>query len=319
MEIITAVGMLIGGFAILLVGGESLVKAAVSLALRWKITPALIGLTVIAAGTSAPELFTSITAALKGANDIALGNVVGSNIFNLLAILGVASLIKPNRVQKHAIIVEIPFLLVASIGMIVFAYDGTIGRIEGAILVIALAGFLYYSFIKAENEDVNIDGADEIASNFLLANVYWDIGHLFVGFAALLGGAQLALVGGIELSTIFGLSERIIGVTIISVGTGLPELATSAVAAFRGRNDIAVSNVIGSNLMNTLAVIGTTSLIRPMPASEKIITSDCVWMVAALFMVFPIFYLGRGRIGRPMGIFLLFGYISYLGFLISTP
>ncbi|MEO0336294.1 MAG: calcium/sodium antiporter [Pseudomonadota bacterium] len=319
MEMLTAIGMLIGGFAILLIGGESLVKAAVSLALRWKISPALIGLTVIAAGTSAPELFTSITAALKGANDIALGNVVGSNIFNLLAILGVASIIKPNKVQRRAITIEIPFLLVASISMIVFAYDGLIARFEGGILVTALIGFLYYSFVENKKGNQEVDGSDEIDNDSLLKNMYWDLGHLFIGFAALLGGAQLALEGGIELGTIFGLSERIIGVTIISVGTGLPELATSAVAAFRGRNDIAVSNVIGSNLMNTLAVIGTTSMIRPMPASEKIITSDCVWMVAGLFIVFPIFFLGRGTVGRSMGVFLLFGYISYLGFLISTP
>ena len=317
MELVSAFGMLIGGFAILLIGGEALVKAAVSLALRWNISPALIGLTVIAAGTSAPELFTSITAALKGANDIALGNVVGSNIFNLLAILGVASLIKPNRVQKRAIIVEIPFLLMASIAMITFAYDGGIDRIEGAALVIALAGFLYMSFVKSEGADEADD--DEIDEESKLKNVYWDFGYLLVGFAALLAGAQLALEGGIQLGTIFGLSERIIGVTIISVGTGLPELATSAVAAYRGRNDIAVSNVIGSNLMNTLGVIGTTSLVQPMPASEKIITSDCVWMVAGLFIVFPIFYLGRGTIGRPMCLFLLFGYVSYLGFLIITP
>lgn len=242
---------------------------------------------------------------------------MGSNIFNLLAILGVASLIKPNKVPKQAIKVEIPFLLIASIGLIVFAYNGIINRIEGGILLAALVGFLVYSFrAPAASADSTEEDIDE---DSVLKNVYWDIGHLTVGFVALLGGAQLALEGGIQLGTLFGMSERLIGVTIISVGTGLPELATSAVAAFRGRNDIAVANVIGSNLMNTLGVIGATSLVLPMPASEQIITTDCVWMVAGLFIVYPIFYLGGGAIGRAMGGFLLFGYVSYIGFLISTP
>ena len=318
MELLTAFGYLIFGFAILIVGGETLVRAAVSLALRWKISPAVIGLTIIAAGTSAPELVTSITAALKGAPDIAFGNVVGSNIFNILAILGFASVLKANKVEKSTLKFDLPFLLLASIALILAAYNGLISRWEGGALLVALTGFLAFSFWMAKKEGSS-SLEEEVDNSQMLKNIWWDGGHLIVGLGALLGGAQLALMGGIQLGELFGLSERIIGITIISVGTGLPELATSAVAAYRGRNDIAVSNVIGSNIMNTLAIIGTTSLVHPMMASQKIVTSDCAWMVASTFIIFPILYLGRGYIRRPMGAFLLFTYISYIGFLISTP
>ncbi len=318
MEFLIALGYLIFGFAILIVGGETLVRAAVSLALRWKISPAVIGLTIIAAGTSAPELVTSITAALKGAPDIAFGNVVGSNIFNILAILGFASILRANKVEKSTLKVDLPFLLIACIALILAAYNGVISRWEGGALLTGLVGFLVFSFWMAQRKGLSpLDG--EVDDSQVLKNIWWDAGHLIVGLGALLGGAQLALQGGIQIGELFGMSERIIGITIISIGTGLPELATSAVAAYRGRNDIAVSNVIGSNIMNTLAIIGTTSLVHPMTASEKIVTSDCAWMVASTFIIFPILYLGRGSIQRPMGVFLLFTYISYLGFLISTP
>lgn len=317
MDYIYAFGYLLSGFAILLVGGEALVKSAVSLALRWKIPASVIGLTIIAAGTSAPELVTSLTAALKEAPDIALGNIVGSNVFNMLAILGVASLLRPNKVGKTSLTIDLPFLLMACIGLIAFSYNGLIERWEGIVLVAALVCYLVFSLKLARKQ--GLDAKSEISSDDLLKNIWWDLGHLVVGLVALLGGAQLALTGGIQLGELVGLSERIIGVTIISVGTGLPELATSAIAAFRGRNDIAVSNVIGSNIMNTLAIAGTTSAVHPIIASEKIVTNDCAWMVASILIVFPILYLGKGMIQRPMGAFLVFAYISYIGFLLTTP
>lgn len=318
MDFLIAIGYLIFGFAILLVGGETLVRAAVSLALRWKISPAVIGLTIIAAGTSAPELVTSITAALKGAPDIAFGNVVGSNIFNILAILGIASILKPNKVEPSIIKIDLPVLLISSIALIFASYNGLISRWEGGLFLIGLTGFLIFSFRMARLKG-NAQSEEDVDDSQMLKNLWWDMGHLIVGLIALLGGAQLALQGGVQLGELFGLSERIIGITIISIGTGLPELATSAVAAYRGRDDIAVSNVIGSNIMNTLAIIGTTSLVHPMEASQKIVTSDCAWMVASTFIIFPILYLGRGYIRRPMGAFLIFAYVSYIGFLISTP
>lgn len=317
MEELIAVSLLAGGFAILLVGGEALVKASVSLALRWKISPSLIGLTIIAAGTSAPELMTSLAASFKNTPDIALGNVVGSNIFNILAILGLASMLKPNKVESAAVRYELPFLMLASILLITFGSNGWVGRYEGIFCLISLTVFIWFSIWLARKKGYQTEAEAEIKSS-PSKNIWWDLGHLILGLAALLGGAHIALEGGIQLGQLMGLSERIIGVTIISVGTGLPELATSTVAAYRGRNDIAVSNVLGSNIFNTLAIPGAVSVIEPLKASNAIIQTDSVWMMGATFVLFPIIYLGRGYISRVMGTFLLFLYVSYIGFLLTV-
>lgn len=314
MEILTSLGLLIAGFAILIVGGESLVKAAVSLSLRWKVSPAVIGLTIIAAGTSAPELVTSLIAAFKNSPDIALGNVVGSNLFNTLLVIGFASLIKANRVEKTSFQIDLPFSLIAVILLFGLAQDQLIQRWEGFFFLVLLNGFLLFSFWWARRTGELGENLEEMVK---LKNGWWEITHLVIGVVALIGGANMALEGGILLGKLAGLSDRVIGLTIIATGTSLPELATSGVAAYRGRNDIAVSNVIGSNIFNILGILGATALVTPLGASAEIVDSDLLWVILATFVLFPIIYLGKMRIDRTMGAFLVFIYVSYIGYLIT--
>lgn len=304
---------LVAGFAVLIVGGEALVRAAISSAARFKIPPAIIGLTVIAAGTSAPELVTSIIAALKGTSDIAVGNVVGSNIFNMLAIIGISAIIIPNVVDRSQVGFEIPALGVCSAIAVGLAMDGELSRFDGIIMLILMIVFFGISFSRIKDTDET----DEDIK--ILDSVWWDLGHLLVGLIALLGGANLALEAGIALGQLAGLSERIIGVTIISVGTGLPELATSAMAAYRGRGDIAVANVIGSNLMNTMAVLGATSTMTPLTVSSSIANVDMPIMMVSTILLWPLVLLGKHKIHRPTGLALLVTYVGYVVFLLAKP
>lgn len=312
MGFIVALGLLLIGFTILIFGGEALVRAAVSIASRLNVPPAVIGMTIIAAGTSAPELLTSVLASLQGTPDIALGNVVGSNIFNMLAILGAASLLKPNRVSRNLVIFDLPALALVSIIFLFFIYDGELSQAEGMSSLVLLAGVMYASVQIAKKFEIEAEGEEIIESDSTLK----DIGWLILGIGGLIGGAHVALMGGVKLGELVGLSERIIGLTIISVGTGLPELATSAVAAYRGRDDIAVANVVGSNIMNTLAVAGGAASIRSIPANETILHFDGPFMLAITLAVIPLVWIGGRRLNRRSGILLGLTYIGYVAYII---
>ncbi len=302
-------------------GGDLLVKAAVSIALKTNLSPSLIGLTIIAIGTSAPEFITSLLAALRDSPDIAVGNVVGSNIFNILAILGISSLIKPNRVTESTLKIEWPFLMFATLLIFAFAWDGLYSRWDAFILVSAIYIFLAYSVQRARRLGKFKESEEKLKEyedlKPLKSGTY-DFLFLLGGFLALAGGAQLALDGGIQVGSYFGLSDRIIGLTIISVGTGLPELATSSVAAYRGRDDIALANVIGSNIVNSLGIIGHASLIFPMRVSPQILSRDFLWLIGCTLLVGPLM---RSRtLARRDGLFLLIVYAIYIYFLIhSSP
>lgn len=316
MDFLIALVSIIGGFAILIVGGETLVRASVNLAVRIKITPAVIALTIIAAGTSAPELVTSILASARNAPDIAAGNVVGSNTFNILAIIGISALIKTNTVSRTLLRLDLPFLLGSCILFVFLGRDASIVRSEGILLLALLVGFLVFSVFKAKKQGLSEKELEEI--DFNSKSIVWDIVHLTLGIIALLAGAHFALEGAVSLGELLGLSERIIGVTIVSVGTGLPELATSAVAAYRGRNDIAIANVVGSNIFNTLGIIGVASTIQPLGVSPEIMASDAIWMLAGTFVIFPIIYLGKLKVNKVSGGFLLFMYVSYISYLLTV-
>ena len=311
MEFLFPIFMIILGFIILLAGGEFLVKSAVSIAARLNISPAIIGLTIIAAGTSAPELVTSLFASIKGAPDVAMGNIVGSNIFNILAILGFASLIKPNRVDIDFMRVEIPMLIICTILLIGFSWDLKYERIEGVLSLVVLAVLFYISIYRAKK--VEFESEEDID---VLKNPIFDAGFLIIGISALIGGAHLALENGIELGRLLGLSERIIGITIISVGTGLPELATSIVAAYKGHNDIAVGNVIGSNLMNTMGVAGVATSFKTLEISEKLAHFDNLILLGITIFLFVIIFLSKQIINRAIGLLFIMGYITYIALLI---
>ncbi len=311
MEFISPLFFVILGFAILLVGGELLIKAAVSIAARLNISPAIIGLTVIAAGTSAPELVTSLIASYKGAPDVAMGNIIGSNIFNILAILGIASLIRPNKVDAAFARFEIPMLILCTVLFTGFLWDLTLFQYEGFVCIAVLIVLFYISIYRAKK--IGFEADEDIS---VLANPFLDAAYLLAGCAALIGGAHIVLENGIEVGQRLGLSERIIGITIISVGTGLPELATSAVAAFKGRNDIAVGNVIGSNLMNTMGVGGVASSIKNIQVSKEIAHFDSYILLGVTITLLVIIRLNKLNINKATGALLLSGYIGYVAMLI---
>ena len=306
MDYLIALGLIAGGFITLIFGGDGLVKSAVSLAARLKISPAIIGLTIIAAGTSAPEAVTSLVAALKGSADVAIGNVVGSNIFNLMAILGVAALIKPFIAPKELFKYEFPVLIGSSLLLLWLCWDQQVTAIEGGIFLIVLFATLFWSLKLAATQEVP---DDEISK---LKTPAHDFVYLVAGCGALVLGANLALEGGVQLGRLFGLTERVIGITILSVGTGLPELITSVVASMKGRNDIAVANVIGSNLMNTLGVTGLAGTIAPMAISKDLVHFDMLAMVIVTILGFVAIALNKYHFRRGQGLVILFAYCLYL-------
>ncbi len=302
--------MIIVGFLILILGGDWLIKAAVSIAGRFGVSPAIIGLTIIAAGTSAPELVTSFIASIKGAPDVAIGNVVGSNIFNILAILGIASLMKPNKVEASFDKIEIPMLIACSVLFVFFLWDQTYQRYEGALSLAVLLLMFVISIFRAKQEGLKAEEDLKI-----LSYPFLDILYLVIGCAALIGGAHIVLENGIVIGNILGLSERIIGITIISAGTGLPELVASTMAALKGRDDIAVGNIIGSNLFNTMGVAGAASLAHPLQASPEIASFDSFLMLGITVLLFIVVKLNKLTISRTIGGLFLFSYIGYLALL----
>lgn len=298
------------GFFILIVGGEALVRGSISLAVRFKVRPALIGLTIVAFGTSAPELVTSLAASFKGSSDIAIGNVIGSNIFNTFAILGVTSLLTVNLVERSIFKFELPVMIFTSVLLALFIQNLVITQVEGVLLLVVFVGFLVWSFIQSKAPSVD---SDDMKS---LKNPIFDVFFLMVGIGGLIGGAELALTGAIQVGKAFGLSDRVIGITIVSAGTSLPELVTSAVAAFRGRSDIAVNNVIGSNIFNILLVAGGTATITSIPVSPDIVKSDIYWLLTSAVLLPIVFWMGKLKISKFSGFAFLILFFSYMSLLL---
>jgi cation:H+ antiporter len=305
------------GFVLLFGGGEFLVRGAVMVSRRFGLSPLLIGMTVVAWCTSAPELVVSLGAALEGRSDIAMGNVVGSNIFNILGVLGAAALITPIVVDRCALRRDTAVMLTATAALIVVAATGEIGRIPGAVLLVALMVYLVVSYRSEsrnpslpsatlhEHESVEVAPAGSIASGFA---------YLATGLVALVIGSRLLIVGASEIARTFGISEAVIGLSLVAVGTSLPELATSVVAAMRRHPDVAVGNVIGSNIFNILGILGVTALVRPIDVAEQIASGDVWVMLGASLLLVPAL-LWRGRIGRPEAGILLLGYAAYMAVL----
>lgn len=308
MNLLIALSLLIIGFIILIFGGEILVKGAICLASRLKVSPTIIGMTIVAFGTSTPEIITSLLASLNNTPDIAMGNIVGSNLFNMLAILGAVSIVKPNHVEKKMATLEWPILIIATVLLIGAQWDLTLQRWEGFLGLVFLVAFLIFSISKAKHHGLT----EEDAPQDSLKNIYWEVAYIIIGIAMLLGGAHLALEGGVKLGQLAGLSERVIGLTIIAVGTGLPEFATSAMASFRGRDDLAVSNIIGSNIMNTLGIPGVAGSLSVIPVSAQVAHFDSFILLTASTLLLAFVFLARFRIPRWLGVVMLVGYASYI-------
>ncbi|WP_319823667.1 calcium/sodium antiporter [Thalassovita sp.] len=299
--------LIAGGFLCLLFGGESLVSGAVSLAQRWKVPPLVIGLTLVGFGTSMPELVTSVQAALKGSPGVAIGNVVGSNIANVLLILGLSALLWPIGVARHSFRRDGAFLLLSALLGAGLILTGQIGAIGGAALLLGLGLFLFAAFHSSDRAE-----ADYATRPVWLASLLFTGGLLLT-----LLGARWLVSGAIGLASGLGVSESLIGLTIVAIGTSLPELVTSLVAARRQQSDVAFGNIVGSNIFNLFGILGTTALIRPMEVPPAIASLDIWVMLAATLALMAAAVTGQG-ISRREGGLMLAGYMLYLVVLGST-
>ena len=313
---------IIGGLVLLVGGGELLVSGAAALAASLRISPLVIGLTVVAFGTSAPELCVSLQAALSGNADVAVGNVVGSNIINILLILGVSALVTPLVVSSQLIRIDVPLMIAASLAMWAVGADGQIHRWEGALLFTALVIYIVFCIRKSRSEEKEV--VDEFAQEYShsvsdLQGLAKQFGLVIAGLILLGFGSNWLVDGAIEVAKGFGVSKLVIGLTIVAIGTSLPEVVTSIVASYRGERDIAVGNVVGSNLFNILCVLGMTSAVSPVgiAVSQEAIVFDIPVMVAVAVLCFPIFLTGK-VIRRPEAVLFLAYYVIYTAFLITS-
>ncbi|MEX2466144.1 MAG: calcium/sodium antiporter [Gemmatimonadota bacterium] len=311
---IWALGVL--GLVLLFVGGEGLVRGASALALRLGLSPLAVGLTVVAFGTSTPELVVSLDAALAGVPDIAVGNVVGSNIANVTLILGTAMLFRPALVVARTVRLDAPLVVGLSLVLVWLLSDGTVGRVEGALLVGSLFLFTTLTLLQGRKEPRVVHEEFQEALEGGTSSVLASSLLVLAGLGALILGGQLFLNAAVEFARTVGLSEAVIGLTIVAVGTSLPELITSVVAALRGQGDIAVGNVLGSNVFNILGILGVTAVVLPLESGG--ITMATLWvMVGAAVAVGLAAATGR-RITRWEGGALLAGYVGYVLWLVSS-
>lgn len=305
---------LLVGFLLLVFSGDFLVKGAVSIALRLKLSTLVIGMTIVSFGTSAPELLVSIKAALGGHPDITIGSVVGSNISNIALILGITAIIFPIAVSRATLKIDWPMMMFATILFVALVMDGELSAIEGSVFVFILVLFISWLIYKSRKDNKLPDAVEEVDPKDVNLPLWKSFGLVILGALGLVFGADLMLKGAVEIARQFEVSERIIGLTIVAFGTSLPELITSCVAAFRREADISIGNLIGSNIFNLLAILGITALIHPIEVSEDIISLDNYILLGISFIIFPLMYFGR-NVNRLKGVFLFLFYVLYLLFL----
>jgi cation:H+ antiporter len=318
---------LLAGLVVLTIGAEVLIRNAVKLSLAARISPLVVGLTVVAFGTSAPELVVSVQSALGGVPDIALGNAVGSNTLNVLVILGLSAVITPLSVDVKLIRFDVPLMIVAAVLLWIVSADGLLSRLDGLLFVAGLISFITFSVVSARRNHA-VQTHEQFTREFgrkpveaTAGRVALWIGLIVAGLVLLVIGAQLFTSGAIAIARRLGVSELVIGLTIVSIGTSLPELATSVMAAWKGERDIAVGNVVGSNLFNILCVLGITASVAPagIPVSSAALHLDLPVMIAACLACLPIFFTGH-RIDRWEGWLFLAYYAAYVAalFFIAT-
>ncbi len=302
-------GLLLLGGLMLYFGAEWLVRGAAGLARALGVAPLVIGLTVVSYGTSAPELAVNIIASTSGSSELALGNVVGSNIANIGLILGLTALIAPPSVDGSLIRRELPLLVLATMALPLVLLDSVVGRIDAAIFAAGALLFTYAAFKWAGRDPNTADEmpeeVPETRSRLLLS------GLLIVGLVALVGGGKLFVTGAVQIALVLGMSERLVGLTIVAIGTSLPELAASLVAALRGHSELAVGNVVGSNIFNILLILGVTGLIHPIAGSIDAMKFDLSVLVAVT-LVCVLFMRRRRVITRPEGVVLLACYFGFI-------
>ena len=322
MEILISLTLFAIGLLVLVYGAEWLVRGASSLARTYGISPLVIGLTIVAFGTSTPELVVSLIAALTGSTEIAIGNVVGSNIANILLILGVSATLVPLVVARSTVWKEIPFALLAMVLVLIFGsdvyFDGavsnTIGRVEGLTFIGIFIIFMYYIVSLAQAGHTDDSSSEEKEKQTTITS----LSYIVLGLTGLVAGGQILVQEAIQLSLQMGLSEAVIGLTIVAVGTSLPEFATSVVAALRKESDIAVGNIVGSNIFNVFWILGLTAVITPLPVGPGFLVDALVGIFTTL-LLFGIMFIGtRHTIDRWQGIGFIALYVAYVGYLITV-
>ena len=305
----------ITGLVFLILGGNWLLKAAVALSLRLNIPKIVVGMTVVSFATSAPELIVSINAALDGFPDLALGNVVGSNIANLGLVLAITIILGPIEVRKDFYTTNWPVMMLASLIFFVFIYfDGRLQQSEGITMVVVLFLFLVY-LLRFQKTAV----VDEMPEDDVQLPLYKTVLYMGLGGVGLWGGSELLINGAVGLASYYGVSDRIVAVTIVSVGTSIPELAASVIAVLKKEKAISLGNLIGSNIFNLLAVLGITAIITPITVMDQgLLNSDIFWMLGISFLILPLVFFPKGlRLGWRDGLVLLVFYLAFIYHTIS--
>jgi cation:H+ antiporter len=307
--------LLIVGLIVLIVGGEALVRSAAGIALKAKLSPLVVGLTIVSVGTSAPELFASLSAALSGAPGLALGNIVGSNIANIALVLGATALINPIPVYRSMLYTDLTVMAAISLMLIVLAYDGTLSRADGIVFLVFIALYLGSIILRArrkksakpttiEKEVEDFKGVSNKGYGFLIFLV-------ILGCVGLYFGADWFVKGATGVAKQLNISNYIIGVTVVAFGTSVPELVASVIAALRRQTDISIGNLIGSNIFNIGLVLGTTSVVSPLPVNAIMLSSDLWWMLGVALLLYPLILTGY-LIKRWEGMALIAVYLIYI-------
>lgn len=304
MEFLLQVVLLVAGFVLLIKGADWFVDGSSAVAAKFGIPQLVIGLTIVAMGTSAPEAAVSIAAAVNGSAEITIGNIVGSNILNILIILGLSSVITAIAVARSTICYEIPFMIAITGILLLLGLDGSIGLVDGIILLVLFAAYLTYLFIMAKKDK------DKESGEGVSMSVPRSIIFIIVGLAMIILGSNLTVDAASYIASALGLSERFIGLTIVALGTSLPELFTSVSAARKGNADIAIGNIVGSNIFNILFVVGLSSVIIPVPFAANFIF-DTIIAIAAAVLLLVCCIIGKNKLKRWAGIVMLISYAAY--------
>ena len=302
-----AVGFILIGFVLLMGGAEFLVRGSVALAGKLRIPPIIVGLTIVALGTSTPEFVVSVKAALSGSAGISVGNIVGSNIANVFLILGIASIIYPIKTRRRIFLRDFKFLLLVSVVFVIFALSGTFVRWHGVVFIAMLVGFIYYNYINAKKSDFVGDLDNSMANR----GWFFVIGITLIALITIVYGADLLVKGAVDIARIMNISEDIIGLTIVAVGTSLPELATTVMAAIRKQNDVALGNVVGSNIWNILFIMGFTATIEDVNVSLQFRYFD-IWIVLLSTLLLLPTIMTKAKISRSEGVLFLLVYVFYI-------
>ncbi|OZT78685.1 calcium/sodium antiporter [Salinicoccus roseus] len=311
--------LLVIGFVLLIKGADYFVEGASNIAVKLNVSPLLVGLTIVALGTSSPEATVAILAALEGSPGVVLGNVIGSNIVNITVVIGLTALIAPLTVQSETVRKEIPFAMLAAIVLMILMADvalqgagaNIINRGDGIIILLFFSVFLYYVFEMArKNRSSTVEKVDADTGESWLKNILFTIG----GLIAIIIGGEMVVSSATEIALSLGMSEALVGLTIVAIGTSLPEIMTSVTAALKGKGDMAIGNVVGSNIFNIFFVTGTASTVAPIAAESKLFFDG--WVMVGLTVLLLIFSRTDFKIGRKEGAVLLLAYITYLVYII---